>query len=63
MQNQHWPAQEVLIGHQMTNLYVYGAHLSVNGSTAFPDMGVQIAYHLLKNSIQLYWLYNADIAE
>ncbi len=43
MQNYHWQVYDVLIGHQRINLYVNETHLSVNGSTAFTDMGLQIA--------------------
>ncbi len=39
MQNQHWQAEDGLIGHSTTNLHVDEALLSANGSTAFPDMG------------------------
>ncbi len=39
LQNQHWQAEDMLIGHPITNLYVNEALLSANGSTAFPDMG------------------------
>ncbi len=37
MQN-HWRAEDVLIGHPITNPYVNGALLIANRSAAFPDM-------------------------
>ncbi len=39
MQNQHWQAEDVLIRHPITHLYVNEALESANESTAFPDMG------------------------
>ncbi len=43
MQNEHRQAEDVLIGHPNTIFYTNAALLSSNGSTAFPDMDVQIA--------------------
>ncbi len=38
MQNQHWQAEDVRIGHPITGLNVNEALVLVNGNTAFPDM-------------------------
>ncbi len=48
-QNQRWLVEDVLIGHLNTNLNVNEALSAANGSTAFPDMGGQIALHLNTN--------------
>ncbi len=45
MQIQHLQAEDMLIGHPITNLHVNEALLSANGSTTFLDGGGQIALH------------------